>query len=461
MKKRKITMGSIFTILLFIIFISNIFVFFSFDQQNIPAYNVYRNTERSSDYLFGQSTTIIDGVSALSVQENIQHPANMALEHYNDNNTRFKFNKETTSAASYVYYELTFTVVPSSGGQAIDETNAGPYVAGEQVSIRAEANPGYVFTNWTASAGSFVYATSPSTTFTMPEQDITVIANFESLVTHLVTFSVQSGEGSLTANLDGVEISSGELVPPGSTVNFVAVSSTGYRVTDWIVNGITQGIDDFSYTASNLEDDVDVKVVFEPISEDYEHLSKQVRDYLKDQFYNLLVMKEYFGTISTEDETTITQTYDVSGGMDIAIAAGFDSNNLRVSVYGPDGDLFAVIESHSSPVMVVVQNAKPGIWSFIATGIDLQDSDYPYVVVIGEFLYGDINNDRMINVLDVLAVAKHLRDLKSIPDYKKNVADVNGNGTIDFEDVELIMHKALGLIEEFPLAPQEDPTDND
>jgi len=78
-------------------------------------------------------------------------------------------------------YTLTMAVNPAAGGTATDVTGQSPYEEGTAVSISATANTGYVFTNWTASAGSFVYADNPSTTFTMPGSDVTVTANFEAI----------------------------------------------------------------------------------------------------------------------------------------------------------------------------------------------------------------------------------------------------------------------------------------
>lgn len=78
-------------------------------------------------------------------------------------------------------YTLTMAANPAAGGTATDLTGQSPYEEGTVVSISATANTGYVFTNWTASAGSFVYADNPATVFTMPGNDVTVTANFEAI----------------------------------------------------------------------------------------------------------------------------------------------------------------------------------------------------------------------------------------------------------------------------------------
>jgi uncharacterized repeat protein (TIGR02543 family) len=76
-------------------------------------------------------------------------------------------------------YSLTMAVAPIGSGTATDLTNAPSYTAGREVSIAAAAASGYWFVSWTASAGTFVNADAPQTTFIMPAQDVTVTANFE------------------------------------------------------------------------------------------------------------------------------------------------------------------------------------------------------------------------------------------------------------------------------------------
>jgi hypothetical protein len=86
----------------------------------------------------------------------------------------------TAAPATYV---LTMGASPSAGGTATDQTGGSPYTAGTPVSIKAVANTGYEFVNWTAPAGTFANASAGQTTFTMPAQAVTVTANFELKVT--------------------------------------------------------------------------------------------------------------------------------------------------------------------------------------------------------------------------------------------------------------------------------------
>jgi len=84
----------------------------------------------------------------------------------------------TVTANFLPLYDLTMVTNPVGGGTATDLSNASPYTAGTSVSIKAVATAGYHFVNWTAPAGTFGNATAAQTTFTMPTQNVTVIANF-------------------------------------------------------------------------------------------------------------------------------------------------------------------------------------------------------------------------------------------------------------------------------------------
>ena len=76
-------------------------------------------------------------------------------------------------------YELTMMVDPEVGGTAIDLTDEPPYVEGAQVIIRAEANIGYHFVNWMATAGGFDNPYEAETIFTMPGEAVNITARFE------------------------------------------------------------------------------------------------------------------------------------------------------------------------------------------------------------------------------------------------------------------------------------------
>ena len=78
-------------------------------------------------------------------------------------------------------YDLTMAVNPAGGGTATDLTGGSPYERDTDVSIQAAPASCYRFVGWTAPAGTFADATAATTTFTMPDEDVTVTANFEAI----------------------------------------------------------------------------------------------------------------------------------------------------------------------------------------------------------------------------------------------------------------------------------------
>jgi hypothetical protein len=75
-------------------------------------------------------------------------------------------------------YSLTMAVSPAGGGTTTP-TGTSPYAASDSVNIQAVANPGYRFVNWSsAPAVTFSSSTDETTTFNMPDENVTVTANF-------------------------------------------------------------------------------------------------------------------------------------------------------------------------------------------------------------------------------------------------------------------------------------------
>lgn len=69
-------------------------------------------------------------------------------------------------------------------------------------------------------------------------------------------------------------------------------------------------------------------------------------------------------------------------------------------------------------------------------------------------LYGDVNDDGVVNIQDVVLVIQHTLDFEKLADNQKLYADVNNDGIINILDLSLVMQKTLGLIEGFPGLPQ-------
>jgi hypothetical protein len=125
-------------------------------------------------------------------------------------------------------YNLSMVTNPEVGGTATDMTDGSPYPEGTVIDIKAVANIGYQFVDWTAPAGVFGNADETETTFTMPGQAVTVTANFELIPTYELTMAV-SPMGSGTA----IDVTDGSPYPEATVVDIQAEASQGYHFVNW------------------------------------------------------------------------------------------------------------------------------------------------------------------------------------------------------------------------------------
>jgi hypothetical protein len=134
-----------------------------------------------------------------------------------------------TLSCGSVEYDLTMAVSPPGSGTTTP-TGTASYVANTSVDIQAVANPGYQFAIWTAEwAGTFANANAPSTTFTMPDQDVTVTAHFVAALDHFRCYAA--------ANVTGLPI--GEVVYLED--QFCAVNATVIDVWPEWLGGMEEG----------------------------------------------------------------------------------------------------------------------------------------------------------------------------------------------------------------------------
>ena len=110
---------------------------------------------------------------------------------------------------------------------------------GTELIFRAEPDAGYAVDTWTVSAGSFLLGgTDGSTSATLKiTEDVTVTVTFKQVLCK-IDFGVDGGNGTLTAKVDGSEISSGDTVEQGKTVVFTAEpAGSSCEVEQWTNNG--------------------------------------------------------------------------------------------------------------------------------------------------------------------------------------------------------------------------------
>ncbi|MFP4467905.1 MAG: InlB B-repeat-containing protein, partial [Bacteroidales bacterium] len=126
-------------------------------------------------------------------------------------------------------------------GEARDVTDAAPYVYGRVVTVTAEPDTGFRFVEWESDgAGVIGQSASPTTTFTMPENDEELRAVFEvdtDQTFNLTVDAVSPGDcGVTSADLVDGQGSFNAL----DEVTLYAASSTGHELVEW--TGDTQYI---------------------------------------------------------------------------------------------------------------------------------------------------------------------------------------------------------------------------
>jgi uncharacterized repeat protein (TIGR02543 family) len=164
---------------------------------------------------------------------------------------------------------LTFTVaftatakqqytVTVNGGNA----SATSAVEGTTVTLTATVPEGKKLTGWTTSNSIDIHEHS----FTMPAENVTITATYEQ-ITYEVTFGTtgdNSAKGSLTAQVNGLAISTGALAGHGKTVVFTASPNTGYKV-NWTIDGSQDSNTSNTHTIIALSAATAVVVEFELI----------------------------------------------------------------------------------------------------------------------------------------------------------------------------------------------------
>ena len=97
----------------------------------------------------------------------------------------------------------------------------GQYFSGDSVGLSAETF-GIPFSSWQSSAGSFSSTTSPNTTFTMPNEDVTIMARYNAFNYHPYFTKTESGKGTIIFNLHALPDSAPRLVTKtGDETNIV------------------------------------------------------------------------------------------------------------------------------------------------------------------------------------------------------------------------------------------------
>ena len=183
----------------------------------------------------------------------------------------------------------TVTLTPPVNGTvtSVPEIPSDKQVAdGTEITFTATAASGYAVEKWTVSPNTALKtggaAGSKTATITITA-DTTVAVTFKhseapSQPKHTLTFSVDGGNGSLEAKVDGTKINSGDQVEQGKTVEFTAKPFSDYSVDTWSIDGSAfaegSGAAGSQTARVKITAGTTVKVKFKPTLTDQEKVEK-------------------------------------------------------------------------------------------------------------------------------------------------------------------------------------------
>ena len=174
-----------------------------------------------------------------------------------------------TPAATPTSY--TITVNAATGGSA--SASASSATAGTAITLTATPDAAYAFSGWTVNEGGVTITDEASTTFTMPEGNVSVTANFTKRTEFNVTAScaagmgtvwMEAGDANMTTSDDGSSVIATVNPEIESYISVGATPAQGYLFDRWTgVSGIEDGQDtDMSITFAMPEADVNATATF-------------------------------------------------------------------------------------------------------------------------------------------------------------------------------------------------------
>ncbi len=194
-------------------------------------FNVDMNptTINKTTFTIQQGTTPISGtVSPTADGKTFTFKPDVALLPFTTyTGTISKAVTDTLRTAMVADYVWTFTTIPQVtlssspvlGGAAL---GAGLFTQGSTVTVNANPNPGYAFTNWTANG--VVASVDPSYTFTMAG-NIALVANFAISTNFNVILASTPASGGTTTGAGSYGA--------GTSVTIRATPNSGYSFTGW------------------------------------------------------------------------------------------------------------------------------------------------------------------------------------------------------------------------------------
>lgn len=122
-------------------------------------------------------------------------------------------NVDTPNRVATYRYGTPYTVTVNNGSC---DAVGRQYLAGDTVTVKARTIEGLAFTKWTSKDVTIANATSPTATFTMPAQDVTVTADFGAFAVPPVFTLTNEGRGNIAFTMVNAPSNRPKLVQAGS-----------------------------------------------------------------------------------------------------------------------------------------------------------------------------------------------------------------------------------------------------
>lgn len=147
-----------------------------------------------------------------------------------DANYTFTVNGNRTLVAHFELlppnsYSINVSADPSNGGSV---SGGGTFEEGQSCTVRATANNGYIFSNWTENGNEI--STNASYTFTV-NSNRTLVAHFSAIGTSNYTVNVSASPSN------GGTVTGGGTYEQGQSCTVRATANSGYTFTNWTENG--------------------------------------------------------------------------------------------------------------------------------------------------------------------------------------------------------------------------------
>ncbi len=220
-----------------------------------------------------------------------------------------------------------------------------------------------------------------------------------------ITFHIKYNDGSseiISKTIDGLVTETATLVSPhdGSTVDTLTPTFQWHNPS---ISGLIYSvqIDDPShnrvYSVYDLPDGTTSHTIHKPLTRGATYLwlvsASDSNGNEALTCWDKLRISSLTG-LGYDEVTQVTDTinqgteavfnYIISQTKDLIFALGWEGSTLKLSVYRPDGSLYAEGESNTSPITISIPKAEAGEWRYRITGIDIPYDDYPFVAEIGE-----------------------------------------------------------------------------